>query len=94
MGRKSKSELATLYPRIKCFSMTEKPDPIATCTLSLSVVDIDTLLSILKEMKSIKNEAWKTADEDTRRHLELQSVTANDLYVKIHTQKEKIYEGF
>ena len=94
MGRKIKqSELAKLYPRIKCFSMTEKPDPIATRSISLSIVDIDTILAILKEVKTAKDEAWEKADEDSRRHLELQSVTANDLYEKIYAQKKKIFEG-
>jgi len=70
-----------------------KVDAVALKNVSLSVVDMDTILAVLKEMKAIKDEAIKTADEDTRWHLELQSMTVNDLYNKIYKQKEEIFKG-
>ena len=92
--KKNAEEFAKLFPKIKCFSMNdEKVNPIAPMSISLSIVDVDTLLSILKEMAEIKKTAYENADEETSGHIQLQISLANELHEKIYNQKKIIMGG-
>ena len=93
---KNTDELDKLYPRIKCYSMTEKVNGVAPVHLSLSIVDVDTILSILKEMVEIKETAYETAqiaDEESCGHIQLQISLANELHEKIYNQKKLAMRG-